>query len=453
MDFMSMKMINKSILISFVFACMMFSFVSADTWKEIACDVHDLEQEWCKHISNNYSWPYCVTSFSARDNEVSDVDYAKSCIWPALTNRLSSIKDREISIDEFSMRDVIELYCLSLYWNSDTWRIYFAKPSGQTDSWDWQQTFDSHQSLFLYGLCSSFKDKDWNTPFVTWDSLSGVYKWDLVQLLKLQQISDRKDLCSLENDSSLADCDMSIYATKIYEGMMSDLYKIAYAQVLNLNSIENFEAEQMEKVEKFMSWYFLIHESYPVLKGEFPKAISTLESNQKYYKKVLASLKIIDNSMLASLSIKSKCPVKWNMTWLNFVACALHASQWHWPALTLPFLTLIYNEILHYRQFVTFYQNWLSLKIEAMWMNSTQEKNVRIYQSRLSDFKKYFDMQIDATKWAQREFEEFSMTYPIHIWMLLNIERTEKFRNFGLSPEITLFYSLSEKLKNVQLPS
>jgi hypothetical protein len=75
----------------------------------------------------------------------------------------------------------------------------------------------------------------------------------LVQLLKLQQIADRKDLCSLENDSSLADCDMSIYATKIYEGMMSDLYKIAYAQVLNLNSIENFEAEQMEKVEKFMS--------------------------------------------------------------------------------------------------------------------------------------------------------------------------------------------------------
>jgi hypothetical protein len=62
-------------------------------------------------------------------------------------------------------------------------------------------------------------------------------------------------------------------------------------------------------------------------------------------------------------------------------------------------------------------------------------------------------MQIDATKWAQREFEEFSMTYPIHIWLLLNIERTEKFRNFGLSPEITLFYSLSEKLKNVQLPS
>jgi hypothetical protein len=45
------------------------------------------------------------------------------------------------------------------------------------------------------------------------------------------------------------------------------------------------------------------------------------------------------------------------------------------------------------------------------------------------------------------------MTYPLHIWILLLQEKWEKFRNFSLSPEITLFYSLSEKLQNAQLPN
>jgi hypothetical protein len=56
-----------------------------------------------------------VTSLSNNDREASDVNYVKSCVWPPLTNNISSIVDEEKTIDWFTTRDVIELYCLSLY--------------------------------------------------------------------------------------------------------------------------------------------------------------------------------------------------------------------------------------------------------------------------------------------------------------------------------------------------
>jgi hypothetical protein len=63
------------------------------------------------------------------------------------------------------------------------------------------------------------------------------------------------------------------------------------------------------------------------------------------------------------------------------------------------------------------------MKVEAENRNRYQEKNVRMYQVKSSDFKKYFDMQMTATEWAERGFEEFNMTYPLHIWILLHLEK------------------------------
>ena len=434
-------------------------FSLASSWKDTACGINKLEEQWCKEISNNYKEPYCVTSFYDNDRDASDVNYAGACIWPALTNKISSIKNKEMTQDDFTTRDVVEQYCLALLWKSDSWRIYFSKPNWQNDSWDWQQTFDSHQSLFLYALCSSFTEswsstKSWNRPFINDNVLiPDVYKWDIVDLLKLQQMSEWKNLCSLDDDYGINDCDMAIYATKIYAGIMSDLLKIKYAQVLDVNTTKNFDSEWRQKVVEFMSWYYRIHRTYDELKTEYPKTVSILESNQKFYKKVLDTVKIIDNSKLADLSIKSRCPVVWNMIWMDFVACALHSSQWDGFSLSPSFVTLFYNEILHYRQFVTFYERWLQERIDIKSKDKAQEKNVRIWKSKIEDLKWYFDVQMEATEWAQRGFEEFNMTYPLHIWITLHIEKGEKFRNNSLSKVITSFYSLSEKLQNVQLPA
>ena len=380
-----------------------------------------------------------------------DVNYASGFMNSALTNQLSSNREKWIQLDMFTVRNVVESYCSSLFKKSDSGRIYFARPSLQTDSWDWQQTFDSHQSIFLYALCSSFTI-GWKKVFVDEDALlSDIFKWNIVDLLKLKQMSNWKDLCSLDQDDWLTDCDMAIYATKIFAWIMSDLFKIKYAQVLDVNTSENFESDKNKKVEDFMGWYYFMKvDKYEDLKKTYPKTISILESNQRYYKNVLDSLKIIDNSKLANLAMSSKCPVTWNMVWMDFVACALHSSQWDGFSLTPSFVTLFYNELLHYRDFVSYYQKWATTRISSMTKNADSEKAVRIFESKMLDFKGYFDMQMEASEWVQHDFEDFSMSYPLHVWMLLYIEKVETFRN-RFSKIITTFYSLSEKLKNVQL--
>jgi len=62
-------------------------------------------------------------------------------------------------------------------------------------------------------------------------------------------------------------------------------------------------------------------------------------------------------------------------------------------------------------------------------------------------------MQLEAANQTLRSFEDFNMTYPLHIWLLLYQERVTNFRDKFLSPIVTIFYSLSEKLQNVQEPN
>ena len=420
-------------------------FLADASWQTEACS---LNNTGCSIASSGFKEPYCVST---------SIDYAWTCIWPALTNNLSGIPNQEKSLWDFDVKDVIWQYCESLLWDWAHWRIYYSKPSVVSSSWDWQQTFDSHQSLFVYALCSSFKDKDWNMPFVSewWDLLSEAFiEWEIVDILKLRQRSWWKDLCSLSDFDTLADCDMSIYATEIFTALMSDIFKIKYAQVLQVNTIKEFDAKKEERVEAFFKGYYFIIDKYDVLSALFPQTVSVLEDNQNYFKtNLLDTLKIMDNSKFAELAEDSKCPAGGNMVWMDFIACALHSSQWKWMAIEPAFETMLYNELLNYRIFMNYHDLWIESKVKKMAVDKRNEKNMRIYESKAPDFQLYWDIQVDSTRYALRRLEDFSMTYPLHIWLLLYQEREKNYRDKHLSPIVTIFYSLSEKLKNVQLPN
>jgi hypothetical protein len=79
------------------------------------------------------------------------------------------------------------------------------------------------------------------------------------------------------------------------------------------------------------------------------------------------------------------------------------------------------------------------------------EKDVKKFEDKALDFQWYAGLQTEATKYALRWLVDFNMTYPFHIWLLLYQESIKDFRDKHLSPIVTLFYSLSEKLQNVQL--
>jgi hypothetical protein len=85
-------------------------------------------------------------------------------------------------------------------------------------------------------------------------------------------------------------------------------------------------------------------------------------------------------------------------------------------------------------------------------VDKSNEKIVRIFESKSPDFQLYWNIQLDSARFSLRKLEEFSMLYPLHIWLLLYQEREKFYRDDYLSPIVTLFYSLSEKLQNVQLP-
>ena len=108
---------------------------------------------------------------------------------------------------------------------------------------------------------------------------------------------------------------------------------------------------------------------------------------------------------------------------------------------------MCYNELLDYRLFVTYYTNMLG-KIEVD--NDTNLK--LLFDAQALDLQNYSEMQINAFKQTISEMEDISMTYPVHIGLLLYQERLKNFRNNYLAPLVTIFYSLSEKLKNVQIP-
>ena len=161
----------------------------------------------------------------------------------------------------------------------------------------------------------------------------------------------------------------------------------------------------------------------------------------------------MDNSKFAELAEDSKCPVDGNVVWMDFIACALHSTQWKWMAIEPAFETMFYNELLNYRIFMNYHDLWVDAKVKKIPVDKRNEKDTRIYESKAPDFELYWDIQIDSAKYALRRLEEFSMTYPLHIWLLLYQEREKFYRDKHLSPIVTIFYSLSEKLQNVQLPN
>lgn len=382
----------------------------------------------CEDASKNYTVPYCVSS---------DVDYAEGCVFQSLTNSLSS------GLSNFATKDLISQYCTALLWNQENWRVYFSRPNSEGDR-DWSQTFDSHQSLFVYLLCSSLSTGD-----VRWsDDFPKVLKWDVVKLLKLQQRLNWKDKCSVEDGQNLDDCDMSIYATEIFSAIMSDVFKIKYAQIFHVDSVESFQKDKKKRVWAFLSWYFGMDDEKKVIK-DFPDTVGVIDSNQQYYKSVLKSLKLLDNSKLAKMAEESWCPSDKVIVWTDFVACALHSSQWNWSSSSPEFLTLFYNEIMNYRIFVTYYYNWIQVKIKDQKLG--QEEKDR-WQTKAEDIQFIADLQIKAAKETLRSFEELNMTYPLHIWLLLYQEKLREFRNKYLPSIVQQFYSLSEKLQNVQLP-
>jgi hypothetical protein len=71
---------------------------------------------------------------------------------------------------------------------------------------------------------------------------------------------------------------------------------------------------------------------------------------------------------------------------------------------------MIYNEILNYRIFVSYVDYWTKAKSKNLGEAQKME-----YELKSLDLQKYAALQIKATMGALHTFEDFNMTYPLHI--------------------------------------
>ena len=110
-----MKNYRKYIVMLLFISMMIIPFSVKSSWEDRqdkSCDTDVAKNNGitkCYDLSSNYKEPYCINS---------SVDYALDCLWPAITNNLSSIvqtSDKSAkSLGEFRLKDVIEQYCKAL---------------------------------------------------------------------------------------------------------------------------------------------------------------------------------------------------------------------------------------------------------------------------------------------------------------------------------------------------
>ena len=440
----------------------MFSFF-VNAWD--MCNVENVDNVACKEVKGITSnEPYCVDWYNN--------PLLYRCKSPALANSLSLW---DVSQDS-TVASAIKQYCdTMLSPNQYDWWVYFSyKLWDDTNSRNIETTFDSRNSLFVYALCSSFKS--WSEyPFVSNPyAISGAFKWDIAKILRLNQMwygdsysnqngsSSPVDLCSLEDrGKTLNECDIPLYSSEIFSSIMSELFKIMYAQSLHVNSTEWFSSktDKQERVREFLKWYFKMDYDYSDLKSLYPDTIKTISSNQQTFKNMLWSLKLLNNSAFNEYVTEtldeygtSCSSIDANeRNWFAFVACALHQSQWNSSALNQMSLTLIYNEILNYSIFVAYYKNWINKKIDTIKNDPNNEVMLNNMQTWYADLSTNSEVLIEAANQTLNDLEDVILTYPIHIWLLMYQEQLKTFRNNYLSPIVTKFYSLSEKLQNVQI--
>jgi hypothetical protein len=110
------------------------------------------------------------------------------------------------------------------------------------------------------------------------------------------------------------------------------------------------------------------------------------------------------------------------------------------------FVHLIMHEYLNYRVFVDFYAYQMQQRREQL---SDADKNIA-FAIELESLAKQRDALEQAIQTSLTDFQDVVATYPLHLGLVLYQEELLRFRDKYASKLVTPFYTLYEKLRNVQ---
>lgn len=321
-----------------------------------------------------------------------------------------------------SKANILSTYCkTALSPSSEHGRVYY-----QTEN----ILYDSNQSLFVHLLCNAL-------GFQTTAIYTEYFREEVDKILLLEQYDKNKTLCSPNNIQP--ECDISRYTFKVYSNLMSDVFKIKWAYVAQISSAEDVKIE--ERMQSFFTTHFVIKEANSKnYQKKYPQTVAMLDSNQSHFIKTLKTLKVLNISNLSSLS--KECSLD-DQKSLNNIACGFFTSG---NGLDYLFSNFLYNEYLNYRLFTDFYTN--QLEKLARQTSDQDQKNVYIQEARtMNQQLETFDA---AMSYALEDLELFAATYPLHVGLVLYQEVLADLRDNYTAKMVTPFYTLYEKLRNVQ---
>ncbi|GHV25683.1 hypothetical protein FACS1894176_04810 [Bacteroidia bacterium] len=307
--------------------------------------------------------------------------------------------------------------------------------------------YSSRDSLFVRALCGARNPTNRGKE----ELIKDVFKENFAKKLNLQQFKSSKDLCAAGSGSSennQSECDISRYSSKIYQALMSDIFKIKRAEVLQVPSTEVFKNKEDRIASIFDTYFSMNNSNKSAYQKLYPKTATMIDNNQKILYKSLQSLSLLDNEGLRKKSQEAGigCPIE-GTGFENF-ACGLHLSGDQKKGLNTYFTNFLVNEYLNYRLFTDFYIN--RLRSVHPTNQTDQEKTAHLIE--LNAIIQQREMFETALQTSLKDLQEISTTYPLHIGLVLYQEEALKFRDKYAAKLVTPLYTLYEKLRNVQPP-
>ena len=294
--------------------------------------------------------------------------------------------------------------------------------------------FTLQDSLFVRALCNAR-----DTSLVPEDMKDQIFIKDFHKKLSLQQYYDMEDECSMPSRNR---CDMSRYVSIIYTSLMSDIFKIKRAHFLQVYSVDKF-SEKSERIANIFATYFRMKETNASdYQHKYPKTSSMIDNNQSFFLKSLSSLVMLDNDVLYQTAEEENCMLSDPVGWF---VCALHSTG---DGVNQHFTNFVYHEYLNYRIFLDYYTNQLQKLISSSSDSEAERKDA--YFLEMETLIRQRDLYEQALLASLSDFQDFVTTYPLHVGLVLYQEELLRFRDKYAAKILPPFYSLYQKLRNVQ---
>lgn len=308
--------------------------------------------------------------------------------------------------------------------------------------------YSAQQSLFLSLLCSHTQEKFATAfhPGIRSDNENNYLKKEIwFQTLNYAGECQEKypENCNLADIANQLITDILSDLTILKQGNLYGIISNNLTDEKDRKHAANLFAEKQLNIWKaddlqtnFCDWK----------QHSYPKTCSIITKSLESFKKAYANLKIIDTTELLKdskdkISNKNLCTKnKTQPLTFDALLCNTFWTLEKERGL-LPFTSQVYNELLRYTLFSSYYLYNLEIKTQPTPQDLEE----------IAELKSQPSIFLNTINKTIKQLNDIQSSYPIHIWMLSYQEDLLRLRDQYLSKIITPIYTIFHKVQNVQV--